>query len=327
MSEIILPQKIIFGKSSLKDNPFSDFSSAILICDCKNFLKSNPFFTDDNSKPKLIPEIVVKTDESTQVLADFAAEQLNSGKFDLLIAAGSGTLFDRATELAVDYSVKLALIPVCGLTESHLSPPEPPYAAVLVPSLICGENAIATAYRASASLAVCIDAFLHTEDEVMRSLISDTAVQIEQNMVSAYHGEIAALFKIYYAIFAADIIAYSFNDETPFRKAVLFFSELGAPHSGSAAVCLANSLEFSASEIEDKCAELSMRFGINKNCGDSAGNLAEFLRKKFASVGIQKSVNAFYSDEWRYTEKADGFNELRPLLDNCYYGSRRFVRL
>ncbi|MDD6276487.1 MAG: hypothetical protein PUB20_06675 [Clostridia bacterium] len=326
MSEIILPKKIIFGSGSLKDNPFSDFTNAVLISDCKDILRLNSFFTDDKSKPTLIPQISILINESTDKLIEFAAEKMNSNSSDLLIAAGSPSLFDKASELAVDYSAELSVIPSCGLTDLPFSPPMPPQSAILVPQLICTLNSIGVAYRSASALALCIDAYINSEDEVMCEIIINTAQEIERNMIPAYRGEIASLFRLYYALFVAGIIAYSFKSDTPLRKAVTFFTELGTPASGTAAVCLPNAIEFNNS-AQDKCAELSNRFKISERSTDPVCTLSEYLRRKFAAIGIQRSVNAFYADEWRYNLKSDEYNELKPLLDNCFYGSRRFVRL
>ena len=325
MPEIILPKKIVFGSASLKDNPFSDFSNAVFISDCKDILRLNAFFTDDKAAPKLIPEVSVFINESTDPLADFAAKKIHANHAELLIAAGSPSLLDRAAELAVDYATELSVIPSCGLTDSPFSPPAPPQSAILAPQLICTINAIGTAYRSAAALSLCIDAYLYSEDAVFGGLILNTVEEIEKNMLPAYRGEISALFRLYYALFAAGIVAYSFQGDTPLRKSVLFFTELGTPQAGTAAVCLPNALEWNDATA-DKCAVLLQQFGISPSDNPTSA-LAEYLRRKFAAVGIQRSVHAFFDDEWRYTAKAEEYHELKPLLDNCFYGSRRFVRL
>ncbi|HAX83827.1 MAG TPA: hypothetical protein DCY15_04970, partial [Ruminococcaceae bacterium] len=106
-----------------------------------------------------------------------------------------------------------------------------------------------------------------------------------------------------------------------------FFAKLGIKKQTAAAICIPDYLEHNRC---DALGELARQVGLFRSGEDvsfSVDRLIERVRRIQASLNIPRSIGAVYSDRELYSAFCENTHLPSELLDTCFYGSFKFMKL
>ncbi len=339
MPEIYLPEKIIFGKNKVPDFRPEACEHAILICDSDIFTNRGFLENIKHKSNKIIAQLSVVVNQNVNELYNSASEKFFSHEADLIIAAGSASAIDCGMLLSHESGAKFTAIPCCGASNitdfennCYYSYRHSPNTLILDPSLIECMPSAAVAYDGLASFAYAVDTLLNNDNIITASLAIHGAVGIFKNIIPACRGDISSLERLMYAMYLA--VAAHRNtvcaENSALDIASKFFSQYGYSKAAVSALIIPNIMEHEKENLSDSLFEIAKATGFAQPDYEPVfanERLIDFVRKTQASLGIPRAVSGFGLDENQYRAAKSSCNLPEELLDLCYYGSFKFMKL
>lgn len=335
MPEIFLPQKIAFGKDSLKDFSVKDYNNLLILSDGDESY-NHYLLSMEKALAKMIsqPQLVVKKNR-VDLLGE-ATEKINQYETDLIVAFGTAELIDTAMLLSYRTGADFVAVPTCSACamtdfgdEKYSVYRKSPVAVVLDPQLVTIADSQRLAYDASSCLAYAIDTVLQCDNTVVYNIARDGAVGIMKNIIPAFRGEIGARENLFYSMYFS--VAAHRNIKTlsasPVEKITKFFAQFGCSKQSVAAMCIPNVMESYYSSAYAEIWRAISDEKIQHTDEECAKLLIEKIRSVFASLSIPRSVKAFGVDESEYKSLRDSSGVPQDLFDLCFYGSFKFIKL
>lgn len=336
MFEIFLPERILFGDDSTQSYAQSDFESVLIISD-KTSEKERDFIE------KIQEFFDIKTPKTEKLISNDFCElysdtikYISENEVDRIVAIGSARLIDTAMMISYQSGVGFAAVPFfssCAMTDfeeaDYKTYRKSPKEVIIEPRLAMYVDSGTVAYDAMSCFAYAVDSVISSENNVIDSLALSSAAEILNNIVGAYRGNFKALQKLQNAMYCA-VLAH--RNTVSLGSSVLdgvtsFFVRLGVSKQTSAAICIA--------EIADYCrcdsfGELARQAGLYRPDEDmsfSVDRLIERIRRVQAAVNIPRCIGSVCSEREMYSAFRENSHLPSELLDLCYHGSFKFMKL
>lgn len=339
MPEIYLPQKIVFERNALARFSSGRAEKILLICDSEILL--------NRGIPELIKNRCIKSACDVQTvynaniheLYNQASEAFFSNEADLIIATGTAGAIDCGMLLSHESSVEFTAIPCCcasSMTDfengDYYSYRHSPSTIILDPKLIELMPSAMIAYDALAAFAYAVDTLVSTENTITKSLAIHGAVGIYKSIIPACRGDIAALEKLMYSMYFA--VASHRNskeiEKSYLSKVSRFFADFGYTRSSVCALTIPNIMEYEENSIRNGLFEIAKAVGIAHGDDDASFvnvRLIDEIRRIQAQLGIPRAVSGFSLSETAYNTRRIHSDIPDDLLNLCYYGSFKFMKL
>ncbi len=339
MPQIYLPEKIIFGKNNLEKLRPKECRHAILVCDSEIMLKRGFIEKISRKSNKIISQLSVLVNQNITELYNSASEIFFANEADLIIAVGSGAAIDCGMLLSHESGVDFTAIPCCcasSMTDfencGYHSYRHSPNTLILDPELIECMPSGTIAYDGMAAFSYAIDTLLNNDNIITRSLAIHGAVGIFKNIIPACRGDIGSLEKLLYAMYFS-VAAHrnaEYSENSSLNKASKFFAQFGYSKSAISALIVPNIMEHEKDSLSESIYEIAKATGFAQPDYDpifANDRLIDFVRKTQAALGIPRAVSGFGLDESQYRALRMGADVPEELLDLCYYGSFKFMKL
>ena len=335
MPEITLPQKIIFGDNSMiKYADQCNFESVLIISDGgipENLGLINEFC---DSISKHIPIVKYITESNFEKLIDDATKTISNDETDRIIAIGSATLIDCAALLSYQCGVKFSAIPylsACAATDfseaNYAVYRKMPTEVVLDPNFASFMPSAAIAYDSFSCFAYAVDSLLYGNNQNASPALT-SAADILNNSVGAYRGNRKLIQKLQYSMYTSVLTFYNtFSASTPLKDITSFFSLLGVSSQVSAAICIPEIMDYYRSELPPELCKAVGLYRSGESFTDSIDRLIARVRSVQASLGIPRNIHAICTDTEIYKAFCENSHVPGELLDLCYNGSFRFMKL
>lgn len=339
MPEIHLPQKIIFERNAIEHLSFKRVERTILICDSE-IIKNRGMLEQLESKCRKF-STQVRTVFNTNVyeLYNLASEEFFLDEAELIVSIGSAAAIDCGMLLTNESGADFTAIPCCcasTMTDfengEYFSYRHSPTTLVLDPTLIEQVPSSTVAYDAFAAFAYAVDTLSSTDNTITRSLAIHGAVGIYKNVISAFRGEISSLEKLMYSMYFS--VAAHRNakgiEKSYLSRVSRFFADYGYTKNSICAVILPNIMEYEESATRRGLFEIATAVGLAHEDEDpsfATVKLIDEIRRIQAKLGIPRAISGFNLTENAYQIRRIHSNIPDDLLDLCYYGSFKFMKL
>lgn len=339
MPEIYLPKKIIFKKNVLNEIRTESCSHALLISDSEALQN---YGTIENLRlriSKSVPDVTVIINPDVQSLYSGAAEAFFSREAELIVAIGSASAIDCGMILSYESNAEFTAIPCCcasALTDfesgGYYTYRHSPDTLILDPALIEKMPSGTIAYDGIASLAYAIDTLNFTDNTITRSLALHGAIGILKNIVPAYRGDIPALEKLMYSMYFS--VASHRNakgvENSLLSRTCKFFSLHGYSKASVCAVILPDIIEAEGEKLQDILSELAVTSGVSRTTDSKAFSsimMTEKIRHISASLDIPRAISGFGLKPLEFHKSKQNSDIPESILDQCYYGGFKFMKL
>lgn len=339
MPEIYLPQKIVFEKNALTRFSSGNAEKILIVCDSEILLNRGTVELIKNRCLQRSSDVQTVFDINPEALYGKASEAFFSNEADLIIAVGTAGAIDCGMLLSHESGAEFTAIPCCcasSMTDfennDYYSYRHSPSTLILDPKLIEYIPSSAVAYDALAALAYAIDTLVITENIITKSLAIHAATGIFKSIIPACRGDIPSLEKLMYSMYFA---VASHRNSKEIEKSYLsrvsrFFADFGYPRASVCALILPNIIEYEETAIRNGLFEIAQAVGITRDDDDPSFatiRLIDEIRKIQAQLGIPRSVSGFNLTEAAYHSRRIHSDIPDDILDLCYYGSFRFMKL
>lgn len=339
MPEINFPEKIIFGKDTVNDFHPEGCEHAIIICDSDIMVNRGFLDLIKNKSTKIISHVSTVVNNNVYGLYSQASEKFFEKEAELIISVGSAAAIDCGMLLSHEGKTKFTAIPCCGAcamtdfeNSGYYDYRHSPDTVVLDSSIIRCMPSGTVAFDGMACFAYAVDTLNNTDNIITKDLAVAGAVGILKNIVPAYRGNIDALEKLLYAMYFAVVAHRNGADleSSVLSRASKFFADFGYPRSSVCALIIPTIMENEELQIKNSLYEIAMKTGtahIDDYPDFAVSKLIDEVRKIQAVLGIPRAVSGFGLNENEYRNKKSSTNVPDDLLDLCYYGSFRFMKL
>lgn len=339
MPEIYLPEKIIFGRNQLKKYRPESCEHAILICDSDIFLNRDFLEKIRVGITKMISQVSIVVNHDIHELYNAASDIYFKKEADLIIAAGSAASIDCGMLLSHESKVKFTAIPccsACAMTDfehgEYSAYRHSPDTVILDPDTISNVASDTVAYDGMACFSYAIDAIEKSDNIITKSLAMQGAVGIINNIISACRGDIQSLERLMYAMYFAVVAHRNVTDlnDSCLNKISRFFAGFGYPKTAVCGVVIPNVMENNEFALKESLFEIAKQTGISHEDDDpdfAVSRMIDAVRKIQASLGIPRAISGFGLNENEYLNKKSITTVSDDLLDLCYYGSFKFMKL
>lgn len=339
MPEIYLPQKIVFERNAVNRFSSERAEKILIICDSAIML--------DRMIPQLIRNRCLKSASDVNIifnpniyeLYNQASETYFSNEAELIIAIGTGGAIDCGMLLSHESGAEFTAIPCCcasSMTDfengNYYSYRHSPSTLILDPKLIEFMPSATVTYDALAAFAFAVDTLVSTENIITKSLASHGAVGIFNSIIPACRGDIAALEKLMYSMYFS--VAAHRNakeiEKSYLSRVSRFFADFGYTKTSVCALIIPNIMEYEENTIRNGLFEIAKAVGIAHDEDDAAFANAWFIdeiRRIQAQLGMPRAVSGFNLSETAYHTRRIHSDIPDDLLDLCYYGSFKFMKL
>lgn len=339
MSEIFLPGKIIYGKDSLGRLSLDEHGHTLIISD-GSFVETRGFLSAVTDRAKRTADKVsVIVNGNIGELYEHSSELFFSDEFDSIIAVGGAGVIDCAMLLSKESDSPFTAIPTCSacaVTDfdggGYYSYRKSPECVVLDPQLMHCVSSGAVAYEGLACLAFAADALCESSDPIIHSMSFDCIAGIMKNIVPSFRGNMNAMENLMYSMYAA-VVAHR-NTKSAERslanQTASFFSEFGYSKPAVLAVCIPSIIENNADVLKDDLCRLA--FTLNMASGSEskemlAAKMTDEIRRIQASLSVPRSISGFGLDAERFNAEKHGSSVPTDLLDLCFNGSFKFMKI
>ncbi|MCQ2485430.1 MAG: iron-containing alcohol dehydrogenase [Clostridia bacterium] len=339
MPQLLMPGKIIYGKNSLDKIRPERREHTIIISD-GGFLETRGFIHSiENRIKRVSARVTTIINGNVHELYRMAAENYFSDEADCIVAIGSGAVIDCGMLLAQESNAEFIAVPVssaCAMTDfengRYFDYRKSPDCIILDTALMNCVNSGTIAYDGLACFAYAMDAMCESSNAIIQSLAFDSAAGILSNIVSAFRGNMDALEGLMYSMYIA-VAAHrnTAGAETSLLTGISnFFGTFGYPKLSVCAVCIPSLIDYSSEMLTDVLCRMSRTLNISRSDDSNsfaAAKMLDEIRKIQASLSVPRSISGFSlsSDDYNSAK----INSTLPvdLLDLCYYGSFKFVKL
>lgn len=339
MPQILMPKKIIYGSNALDKIRPERFEHTIIISD-GGFLESRGFIHSVQNRIKRIAShIDTVINPNIDELYRLAAEIHIADEIDCILAIGSAAVIDCGMILSNESGAEFIAVPVsaaCGMTDfesgNYFDYRKSPDCIVLDPALMHCASSGTIAYDGLACLGYAIDALCQTDNSVIQSIAYNGAVGILRNIISAFRGNMDVLEKLMYSMYLA-VAAHRNTDEasTSLLTGVCdFFSEYGYPRNSICAVCVPSIIEYESDLLKAPLAHMAEELNVSyphDSTDTAAAKMLDEIRRIQAALSVSRSVSGFGLSLSDYNAKKSDSGVPSDLLDLCFHGSFKFVRL
>lgn len=336
MPEIFLPQKICFGDNSIEKFVQTDFDSVLIVSDSDEPNKSKFATKIKECFSDRIPKAELIIDSDSRSLYERAINYISENVTDRIVAIGSARLIDTAMLVSYQSGVGFAAVPFfssCAMTDfdeiKYTSYCTSPIETVLDPELAMHIDSGTIAYDSMSCFAYALDTLLCQSSNVVCSVALSSAAEILNNAVGAYRGNFKSICKLQYAMYFAVLAHRSIadSDSTPLNGITEFFNLLGISKQTAAAICIPELAEYYRDSIPP---ELARRTGLFRSGEDgiySVDRLIDRIRRIQAALNIPRSVSSICRNDEEFRAFVENSHLPSELLDLCYYGSFKFMKL
>lgn len=339
MPEIHLPQKIIFERNALEHFSAKRVDRTILICDSEIIKNRGTLEQLENRCRKYSTQVSTVFNTNVHELYNLASEEFFLDEAELIVAIGSAAAIDCGMLLTHESGADFTAIPcccACAMTDfengEYFLYRHSPTTLVLDPALTEHLPSVTVSYDALAAFAYAVDTLNSTDNIITKSLAIHGAVGIYKSIISACRGDIASLEKLMYSMYFA--VAAHRNakgiENSYLSRVSRFFADYGYTKSSVCAVILPNIMEYEEASTRNGLFEIANAVGIAREDDDpSFANLKliDEVRRIQAKLGVPRAVSGFNLNENSYQTRRIHSNISDDLLDLCYYGSFRFMKL
>lgn len=339
MPEIHLPQKIIFERNAIEHFSFKRVERTILICDSEIIKNRGTLERLENKCRKFSAQVRTVFNTNVHELYNLASEEFFLDEAELIVAVGSSAAIDCGMLLTSESGADFTAIPCCcasTMTDfengEYFSYRHSPTTLVLDPMLIEQIPSSTVAYDALAAFAYAVDTLSSTDNIITRSLAIHGAVGIYKSIIPACRGEIASLDKLMYSMYFA--VASHRNAKeignSYLSRVGRFFADYGYSKNSVCAVILPNIMEYEESATRRGLFEIATAVGLAQEDDDpsfATVKLIDEIRRIQAKLGIPRAISGFNLAENAYQTRRIHSNIPDDLLDLCYYGSFKFMKL
>lgn len=336
MPEISLPQKVFFGDESIQKFAQSCYENILILSDAETVKQTESLGYIQDMLGRKTPNIKLLVSKIFDELYEKSIKYISETDPDRIIAVGSAWLIDAAMFISYQSGIDFAAVPYfssCSMTDFpeadyrtyRLSPVE----VVLDPDLAMQITSGTIAYDAMSCLAYASDAIASCNNYVIASLALSSAANIINHAVGAYRGNFKSIARLQYAMYCA-VLAYGNSSNcgnSTLDEITSFFAKLGVKKQTAAAICLPDYLEQNRC---DALGDIARRVGLFRSGEDisfSIDRLIERIRRIQASLNIPRSINAICLDTELYSAFCENTHLPSELLDTCFYGSFKFMKL
>ena len=336
MPEISLPQKVFFGDGAARKFAQSYYENILILSDAETVKQTDSLGYIQDMLGEKTPDIKLLVSKDFNELYEKSIKYISENAPDRIVAVGSAWLMDAAMFISYQSGVGFAAVPYfssCSMTDFPeadyniycLSPVE----VVLDPDLAMQITSGTIAYDAMSCFAYAADAVISCDNDVIASLALSSAASIINHAVGAYRGIYKSIARLQYAMYCA-VLAY--RNSTDCGSSMLdeltsFFAKLGIKKQTAAAICVPDYLEHNRC---DALGELARRVGLFRSGEDisfSVDRIIERIRRIQASLNIPRSINAICSNAELYSAFCENTHLPSELLDTCFYGNFKFMKL
>lgn len=335
MPEISLPQKIYFGDNAAEKFAQSYYENILLLSDAETVKQTESLgFIKDKLEEKT-PSVKLLVFHDFNELYEKSIGYISEKNPDRLIAVGSAWLTDVAMLISYQSGIEFAVVPYfspCSMTDfpeaDYRTYRRSPSEVVLDPNLAMQITSGSVAYDAMSSFAYATEALITCDSDIISSIALSSAASIINHAVGAYRGNFKSLQRLQYSIYCA-VLAYQNTDtgDSLLDDITSFFAKFGVKKQTAAAICIPDYLEHNRC---DALGELARRVGLFRSGEDisfSIDRLIERVRRIQASLNIPRSIKSILPDEELYSAFCESTHLPSELLDTCFYGSFKFMKL
>lgn len=336
MSEISLPQKIFFGDDSVRKFAQSYYENILILSDAETVKQTEALGEIKDELEKNTPDIKLLVSKDFNELYEKSIKYISEKDPDRLVAVGSAWLMDAAMFISYQSGVDFAAVPYfssCSMTDFDSTEyrvyRRSPVEVVLDPDLAMQITSGTVAYDSMSCFAYAVEALMHGSSSIISSLALSSAAGILNHAVGAYRGNFKSIARLQYSMFCA-VLAYRNSADlvdSMLDEVTSFFAKLGIKKQTAAAICIPDYLEHNRC---DALGELARQVGLFRSGEDvsfSVDRLIERVRRIQASLNIPRSIGAVYSDRELYSAFCENTHLPSELLDTCFYGSFKFMKL
>ena len=336
MSEISLPQKIFFGDDSVRKFAQSYYKNILILSDAETVKQTEALGEIKDELEKNTPDIKLLVSKDFNELYEKSIKYISEKDPDRLVAVGSAWLMDAAMFISYQSGVDFAAVPYfssCSMTDfdntEYRVYRRSPVEVVLDPDLAMQITSGTVAYDSMSCFAYAADALMHGSNSIISSLALSSAAGILNHAVGAYRGNFKSNARLQYSMYCA-VLAYRNSADlvdSMLDEVTSFFAKLGIKKQTAAAICIPDYLEHNRC---DALGELARQVGLFRSGEDvsfSVDRLIERVRRIQASLNIPRSIGAVYSDRELYSAFCENTHLPSELLDTCFYGSFKFMKL
>lgn len=336
MSEIFLPQKIIYGDNSVKKFAHGGFEHVLMLSD-----KSEPTYESllESIRAELckkIPCVECIVESNLTDLRSQAISYISHSQPERLVAVGTAELIDAAMLISYQTGVEFTAVPLfssCAMTDfdeaEYRNYRKSPCETVLDTEFVKYVNSDTAAYDAFSCFAYAVDSLISCENTVVFSLALMSAADILNNAVGAYRGNYKAIQKLMYSMYYAvlahrnmlSLSASVIDDVTS------FFARLGVSKQTAAAICIPEIMDYHRSDIFAEIARATGLCRSNEALSDTVDRLIERVRTVRAALNIPRSISAICPDRTAFNAFCENSHLPRELLELCYNGSFKLMKL
>lgn len=336
MPEISLPQKIYFGDDAVEKFAQSYYENILLLSDAETVKQTESLGYIKEKLEEKTPNVKLLVSNNFDELYEKSIKYISENDSDRLIAVGSARLTDIAMFISYQSGVAFAAVPYfssCSMSDfpeaDYRTYRRSPTEVILNPSLAMQITSGTVAYDAMSCFAYAAEALITCNNDIISSVALSSASSILNHAVGAYRGNFKSLQRLQYSMYCA-VLAY--RNSADIGSSVLdditsFFSKLGVKKQTAAAICIPEYLEHNRC---DALGELARRVGLFRSGEDisfSIDRLIERIRRIQASLNIPRSINAVFSDDELYSAFSENTHLPSELLDTCFFGSFKFMKL
>lgn len=339
MPQLLMPGKIIYGKNSLDKIRPERPDHTILISD-GGFLESRGFIhSAENRLKRVSSRVSIIINSNVHELYRKASEIYFSDEADCVVAIGSGAVIDCGMLLAKESNAEFIAVPVssaCAMTDfetgRYFDYRRSPDCIILDTALMNCVSSGTIAYDGLACFAFAMDAICETNNAIIKSLALDSAAGILSNIIPAFRGNMDALERLMYSMYMA-VAAHrntSGAEKSLHTGISEFFGSFGYPKTSVCAVCIPALIEYSSEMLTDVLCRLSHTLNIGNGAESksfSAAKMLDEIRRIQASLSVPRSISGFNLSSDDYNSAKNNSAVPVDLLDLCYYGSFKFVKL
>lgn len=339
MPQIYLPEKIVFGKNTIDEFRPDRCEHAIIICD-SDIIQNRGFLEKIKTQStKIISHVSTVVNSSVHELYNQASGIFFEKEAELIIAVGSAAAVDCGMLLSHEAKIKFTAIPCCGacaMTDfengEYYSYRHSPDTIILDPSIINCVPSATVAYDALACFAYAIDTLKNPDNIITKSFAVDGATGILRNIIPACRGEMTALERLMYSMYFSVVAHRNGADleNSDLSRTSRFFANFGYPRSAVCSVIVPDIIDNEKHNIKNALCEIAVKAGIAHEYDYydyATDKLTEQVRKIQAALHIPRAISGFGLNENEYRNKKSSTNVSDDLLDLCYYGSFKFVKL
>lgn len=336
MSEISLPQKIFFGDDSVRKFAQSYYENILILSDAETVKQTEALGEIKDELEKNTPDIKLLVSKDFNELYEKSIKYISEKDPDRLVAVGSAWLMDAAMFISYQSGVDFAAVPYfssCSMTDfdntEYRVYRRSPVEVVLDPDLAMQITSGTVAYDSMSCFAYAAEALMHGSSSIISSLALSSAAGILNHAVGAYRGNFKSIARLQYSMYCA-VLAYRNSadlGDSMLDEVTSFFAKLGIKKQTAAAICIPDYLEHNRC---DALGELARQVGLFRSGEDvsfSVDRLIERVRRFQASLNIPRSIGAVYSDRELYSAFCENTHLPSELLDTCFYGSFKFMKL